>query len=138
MDEYITRNNVISAVCFGCNQEFSDEPCEPDACAIRQSIKAIPTDDVVPKSEAEEYKHNWQKIHDSYTADCLEHYNKGRSEVAMEIFSEIEELAKIYTLPVIQKGIVEIEKEAFWCIEPSDLAELKKKYTEGKTDAEIH
>lgn len=47
MAEYITRNNAISAVCFGCNQEFSDEPCEPDACAIRQSIVALPIADVV-------------------------------------------------------------------------------------------
>ena len=47
MIEYITRNNAISAVCFGCNQEFSDEPCEPDACAIRQSIMALPISDVV-------------------------------------------------------------------------------------------
>ena len=53
MDEYITRNNVILAVCFGCNQEFSDEPCEPSECAIRQSIMALPTADVVPKSEVE-------------------------------------------------------------------------------------
>lgn len=52
MDEYITRNNAISAVCFGCNQEFSDEPCEPSECSIRQSIMALPTADVAPKSEA--------------------------------------------------------------------------------------
>ena len=47
MAEYITRNNAISAACFGCNQEFSDEPCEPDTCAIRQAIMALPTADVV-------------------------------------------------------------------------------------------
>lgn len=54
MDEYITRNNVISAVCFGCNQEFSDEPCEPDACATRRSVMVLPSADVVPKSECNE------------------------------------------------------------------------------------
>lgn len=41
------------------------------------------------KREAEEYKHNWQKIHDSYNADCLEHYNKGRQDAAREIFEEL-------------------------------------------------
>lgn len=51
MDEYITRNNAISAVCFGCNQQFSDEPCEPSDCTIRQSIMALPTADVVPREE---------------------------------------------------------------------------------------
>ena len=55
-----------------------------------------------------------------------------RSEVAREIFEWIEELAKIYTFPVVKSGAVEIAKEPFWCIEPSDLAELKKKYTEDK------
>lgn len=51
MDEYISKNNAISAVCFGCNQQFSNEPCEPSDCTIRQSIMALPTADVAPKSE---------------------------------------------------------------------------------------
>ena len=67
-------------------------------------IKNMPTADVVPKSE-----------------------------VAREIFEEIEKLAKIYTFPVVKNGVVEIAKEPFWCIEPNDLAELKKKYI-GESD----
>lgn len=51
MDEYITRNNAISAVCLGCNQQFSDEPCEPSDCTIRRSIMALPTADVAPRAE---------------------------------------------------------------------------------------
>lgn len=47
MDEYIKREDVISAMCFGCNQQFSDEPCEPTECDLRQAIKAVPTADVV-------------------------------------------------------------------------------------------
>lgn len=54
MDEYITRNNAISAVCLGCNQQFSDEPCEPSDCTIRRSIMALPTADVVPRSTIDE------------------------------------------------------------------------------------
>ena len=95
-------------------------------------LQYLPTADVVPKSEYDEVLSNWQKIHDSYTADCIDHYNKGRQEVAREIFEEIEELAKIYTFPVVKNGVVEIAKEPFWCIEPNDLAELKKKYTENE------
>lgn len=53
------------------------------------------------------------------------------SDLAEEIFAEIEEIAKIYTFPTVKNGIVEIVKEPFWCIEPNDLAELKKKYTKG-------
>lgn len=44
---YIEKEKVLSAVCSGCNKEFSDEPCEPDACAIRQAIDDIPSADVV-------------------------------------------------------------------------------------------
>ena len=51
MDEYIIGDNMISAVCLGCNQQFSAEPCEPSECTIRQSILALPSADVVPKSE---------------------------------------------------------------------------------------
>lgn len=53
------------------------------------------------------------------------------SDLAEEIFAEIEKIAKIYTFPTVKSGIVEIVKEPFWCIEPNDLAELKKKYTKG-------
>jgi hypothetical protein len=59
---------------------------------------------------------------------------QAKAEVAREIFAEIEELAKIYTFPVVKNGVVEIEKEPFWCFEPNDLAELKKKYTEADSD----
>ena len=40
---------------------------------------------------------NWQKIHDAYDADCIEHYNKGRSAVAREIFEEIEKRLAMYS-----------------------------------------
>lgn len=80
MDEYITRNNAISAVCFGCNQEFSDEPCEPDACAIRQSIMTLPTADVVPKSEVEKIFDDFDALMSSYSTThktvCIEEYNE--------------------------------------------------------------
>ena len=63
-----------------------------------------------------------------YLIDCG--YCKA-SDLAEKIFAEIEKIAKIYTFPTVKSGIVEIVKEPFWCIEPNDLAELKKKYTKG-------
>ena len=89
MDEYITRNNAISAVCFGCNQEFSDEPCEPDACAIRQSIMALPTADVVPKSEVERLQIEIKalKIANEKMYSAIE---ETKAEVVKEIISIIE------------------------------------------------
>jgi hypothetical protein len=113
------------------------------------------TADVVPKSEVEELigkfecflchvtggrlsKHTYDLgTMETVATDCINEtyndgYDEGYKDCAREIFEEIEELAKIYTFPVVKNGFVEIAKEPFWCIEPSDLAELKKKYTEDK------
>jgi hypothetical protein len=57
MDEYIKREDVISAMCFGCNQQFSDEPCEPNECALRQAIKAVSTADVVEVVRCKDCRH---------------------------------------------------------------------------------
>lgn len=65
---------------------------------------------------------NWQKIHDAYDADCIEHYNKGRSDSAEEIFAEIEDNSYSYGVNFV------ISKET--------LAELKKKHTEEKKGGE--
>ena len=66
---------------------------------------------------------NWQKIHDAYTADCIEHYNKGRSEGAREIFEEM------------QKRFKELYEEGkmapFQCLVKA-FNETEKKYTEGE------
>jgi hypothetical protein len=78
--------------------------------------------DVVPISEVDEYKHCWQKIHDSYNEDCLEHYNKGRQDAAREIFEEIEKLSYRF-----MNDKHYIFGDMVW-----DIAELKKKYTEDK------
>lgn len=59
MSRYIDADKVISAVCFGCNQQFSNEPCEPPDCSIRQAINSIPTADVVEVRHGE-----WETIPD--------------------------------------------------------------------------
>ena len=74
MDEYITRNNAISAVCFGCNQQFSDEPCEPSECSIRQSIMALPTADVAEVVRCKDCKF-WTPMDDG-----ISWQNKGRTD----------------------------------------------------------
>ena len=116
--------------------------------SVKRVIMQAPTADVVPKSEYErvatelerveelyfrqktllqnakseygEVLENWQKIHDSYTTDCIDHYNKGRQEVAREIFEEIEtqlnEFNGSWADTVINTQYL--------------IAELKKKYTE--------
>lgn len=57
MDEYIKREDAISAVCFGCNLEFSERPCEPPDCEIRHAINAVPAADVVPVVRCKDCEH---------------------------------------------------------------------------------
>ena len=83
------------------------------------------------RNDVEEYKHNWQKIHDSYTADCAEHYNKGRSEVAREIFEEIEKLLECGFSSCHINGTEE-QFDFYRADLGFQIAELKKKYTEGQ------
>ena len=58
MDEYIKREDAISAVCFGCNLEFSDRHCEPPDCEIRHAINAVPSADVVEVVRCKDCKYN--------------------------------------------------------------------------------
>lgn len=58
-----------------------------------------------------------------------ENYCK-QTNVAERIFEELKDLAKMHVFPVVREGMVEIEKEPFWCIDPADFAKLEKKYTE--------
>ena len=76
------------------------------------------------KDKLEDYKDCWYKIHDSYNADCLESYNKGRQKSAREIFEDMQSC-------LIQRhwnglDIVTFEFDAV------KYAELKKKYTESE------
>ena len=57
MKEYIDREEMLSAVCRGCNEEFSDAPCEPSACAMLRELKKIPTADVVEVVRCRDCKH---------------------------------------------------------------------------------
>ena len=79
--------------------------------AFYDEIARIPTADVILKSEYNEVLSNWQKIHDSYTTDCIDHYNKGRKEI-------LEEIDRMCI-------------DTFGNFNHRVFAELKKKYTEG-------
>ena len=48
----VDLDKVLLEVCKGCNEEFSEEPCEPGFCMIRSAIEDVPTltlDDLRPK-----------------------------------------------------------------------------------------
>lgn len=43
MAEYIEREAALKVLCRKCNDELSDEPCEPPDCFIREAIRSLPT-----------------------------------------------------------------------------------------------
>ena len=48
----VDLDKVLLEVCKGCNEEFSEEPCEPGFCMIRSAIEDVPVltlDDLRPK-----------------------------------------------------------------------------------------
>lgn len=47
MIDYIMRLDALIDVCIGCNEEFPNEPCEPNDCKIKMALSGIPTADVV-------------------------------------------------------------------------------------------
>lgn len=40
-------DKVLLAVCQGCNEEFSEDPCEPGCCQIRQKLEDLSATDAV-------------------------------------------------------------------------------------------
>lgn len=101
------------------SEEYRETKRKEQEKAVADAIAKTPTADVIQKSEYDEVLSNWQKIHDSYTTDCIDHYNKGRTEVAREIFSDF------------TKNKVCTNEEDFIV-----LSELKKKYTEGEPNGQ--
>ena len=112
MDEYIKRKDAISAICFGCNQEFSDEPCEPKECYIRQAISNTPTADVVPKSEVASIFDELIKE----ASEIAEYYKKEADGMSCSEYAKIE-----YRGTQIGALLVQYK-----------IAELKKKHTESE------
>ena len=84
-----------------------------NAKAVKLAIDNAPTADVVPKSEVERWRRNLEAV--------LEERAEEKSEVAREIFEEIEKLM----FGIIVQG----NKRVFF--DNKKFAELKKKYTEG-------
>lgn len=51
--DYISRTKALNAICDGCNLEFSDQPCEPCSCEIREHLIAVPAADVIERKKGE-------------------------------------------------------------------------------------
>ena len=88
-------------------------------CEMIEQIFAISTADVVPKSEvAKEFTCFVGDPHKVERCPYLDEIEKAKTEFAREIFEEIEKILKCNHI----------------CSVLGDIAELKKKYTEGNED----
>ena len=100
----------------------------------------VNTADVVPKSEVEKWKEINEQLHKEMSERMIAECKIERKLVAMEIFAEIEEYAElqIESLNIAEKLDLSGSdffgggKQAFVLL-LDRLAELKKKYKEGKT-----
>lgn len=129
MARYIDLDEAIKHLQFDCKAKYPLSYCNGISAAINE-IGKLPAADVVPKREYDEVLENWKKIHDSYTTDCIYHYNKGLQEVAREIIDEFMSAMRVKheenrpkyggALALLLPDIEQIA------------AELKKKYTEGE------
>ena len=53
----IDANELKKKMCFKCNDEYSDEPCEPSDCVFCNSINDAQTIDAVEVVRCRECKH---------------------------------------------------------------------------------
>ena len=53
----VDLEKVLLAVCQGCNEELSEEPCEPEDCRIRQKLEDLSATDAVRVIRCWECKH---------------------------------------------------------------------------------
>lgn len=54
----VDLEKVLLAVCQGCNEELSEEPCEPEDCRIRQKLEDLSATDAVRVIRCWECEHN--------------------------------------------------------------------------------
>ena len=53
----IDANELKKKMCFKCNDEYSDEPCEPSDCVFCNAINDAKTIDAVPVVRCRECNH---------------------------------------------------------------------------------
>jgi hypothetical protein len=112
MDEYIKKIDAVNVI--------REHPYRIAFQTVRTivAIEELPAADVVPKSEVDFLRKTIAENAQKALEVTLEEIEKAKSEVAREIFSEIEEIACVYTL------------DGDFYLDNGLYAELKKKYTE--------
>ena len=113
MARYYEGESLRRAICRGCNEEFSDAPCEPSGCLLLREIQNLPTADVAPKSEVAIEVID-EAIRAVFLKTDMKIYNTidGKPLGDCVAFGRQQAMYDVITL----------------------LSELKKKYTEGEND----
>ena len=96
----------------------------PTQIAMRVIFDELPTADVAPKSEVKKLENTYNRAIRKIDNKTITAIRIAKQEVAREIFEEIEKMLIDSTHIPDCSRFVDIDK----------LAELKKKYTEGKNE----
>ena len=114
MDEYIKREDAIKHLRGACIAKYPLS-FSYGIFASADEISKLPTADVVPKSESLPLD-----VHEALKQRAVE---KAKADVAREIFAELETKAPWFC-----------ENQTAYEHFNEELAELKKKYTEGESN----
>ena len=101
-------------------------------CSMNK-LDDLPTADVVPKSEVDNWQERcgeWHEVAELKSQRIVEleaELSKAKADVAREIFEEIEKVLEDCTLIVDDNSFFQLARFG------KNIAELKKKYTEGET-----
>lgn len=130
MDEYIKRTDAYNAIL----DELVGTGYQSGAL---RAIEFIPTADVVPRAELAEALatiEKYEKTIDNGVETCngchakyAEKIRAAKAEVAREIFAELERTSMF--------ADYDTDGERILCFYAQEYDDLKKKYTEGQTDA---
>ena len=112
MDEYIKREDALDAVLFAL------VGTGVQSRAI-YAIREVPTADVVPKSEVDKWKEINEQLHKEMSERVIQERKIERNLAVLQIIGEI-----------LSRHTPDID--GFFTIHKTELAELKKKYTEEK------
>ena len=85
----IDLDKALLAVCSGCNEEFSEEPCEPGCCRIREKIENAPAltlDDLRPKGRwipyhSEGYNPEYDLWFEWECSECRNYFANDEDEI---------------------------------------------------------
>ena len=63
MARLIDADALKKYMCFKCNDEYSDEPCEPSDCVFRNAIGDAPTVDAVEVVRCKDCKYKAERLY---------------------------------------------------------------------------